>query len=111
MDKVKESEQQFREGDWGVKYMFRGPKIDWGVISVPAGQCLGGHYHEETEETFYILEGQVTFYVNGAPHLLVAGDAVRLEPLEGHRVVNESDGPVKMVFIKCPYLPQDKFDV
>jgi quercetin dioxygenase-like cupin family protein len=111
MDKVKESEQRFREGDWGVKYLFRGPKIDWGVIVVPAGQRLGGHYHEETEETFYIVEGQVTFYVNDVPHPLVAGDAVRLQPLERHRVINQSDRPVKMVFIKCPYLPKDKFDV
>ncbi len=108
MEKVRESEQEYRNGDCGVKYLLRGPKIDWGVILLKPGQRLGGHYHDEVEETFYILEGEGTFYVNDKPHYLVAGDAIRLQAPERHDVFNEGDQPLKMVFIKCPYLPQDK---
>ena len=108
MERVRESEKEFRGGDSGVKYLLRGPRIDWGVILLLPGQRLGGHYHEEVEETFYVLEGQATFYVDDVKHQLVAGDAVRLEAPERHDVVNDSDQPVKLVFIKCPYLPKDK---
>lgn len=111
MQRVKESEQEFRGGNSGVKYLFRGPKIDWGVILLLPGQRLGGHFHNEVEETFYVLDGQATFYVNDVKHLLVAGDAVRLEAPERHDVVNDGDQPLKMVFIKCPYLPKDKVDL
>jgi len=111
MEKVRESEKEYRGGDSGVKYLFRGPKIDWGVILLLPGQQLGAHYHHEVEETFYILEGQAAFYVDDIKHQLVAGDAIRLEAPERHDVVNESDQPLKMVFIKCPYLPKDKVTV
>lgn len=108
MEKVKESEREYRGGEHGVKYLFRGPKIDWGVILLLPGQRLGAHYHHEVEETFYVLEGEASFYVDDVKHPLVAGDAIRLEAPECHDVLNESDQPLKMVFIKCPYLPKDK---
>jgi len=108
MEKVKESEREYRGGDSGVKYLFRGPKIDWGVILLHPGQSMAAHYHNEVEETFYVVEGQAAFYVDDVKHELVAGDAVRLEAPECHAVTNESGRPVKLVFIKCPYLPKDK---
>jgi mannose-6-phosphate isomerase-like protein (cupin superfamily) len=108
MEKARESEKEYRGGDHGVKYLLRGPKIDWGVILMLPGQCLGGHYHNEVEETFYVVEGQATFVVDDVRHELAAGDAIRLEAPERHDVFNESDQPLKMVFIKCPYLPKDK---
>jgi len=78
------------------------------VILLLPGQRLGGHYHNEVEETFYVLEGQATFYVDDVKYELATGDAIRLEAPERHDVVNNSDQAVKMIFIKCPYLPKDK---
>jgi quercetin dioxygenase-like cupin family protein len=111
MEKVSESEKEYRDGDSGVKYLCRGPKIDWGVIRLKPGQSLAAHYHNEVEETFYIVEGEAVFYVNKVEHHLVAGDAVRLTAPESHEVVNQGDQPLKMVFMKCPYLPKDKVTV
>jgi len=36
------------------------------------------------------------------------GDAFQLEPRETHRIVNDSPEPARIVFIKTPYLPEDK---
>jgi len=36
------------------------------------------------------------------------GDAFRIEPKERHDILNDTDEPIKMVFIKSPYLPKDK---
>ena len=111
MQQASEGEQAYRGGDSGVKYLFRGPKIDWGVILLLPGQTLGGHYHEQVEETFYVLQGRGVFAVNGQDYPAREGDAFRMEPQDRHDIRNESAQPLKLVFIKCPYLPKDKIDL
>jgi mannose-6-phosphate isomerase-like protein (cupin superfamily) len=111
MQRVTESQCTYRGGDSGVKYLMRGPKIDWGVILLLPGQKLGGHYHREVEETFYVVQGQGTFVINGQELSASEGDAFRMEPTDKHDIRNDSTQPFKLVFIKCPYLPQDKVDV
>jgi quercetin dioxygenase-like cupin family protein len=81
------------------------------VIVVKPGQSMGTHYHNEAEETFYFLEGTPQMIVDGEPHRVRAGDAFRLEPGERHSIVNDSNAPTRLVFIKCPYVPGDKVDV
>ena len=44
MEKVSEFEQEYRGGDSGVKYLLRGPDLDWGVILLKPGDRLGGHF-------------------------------------------------------------------
>lgn len=110
MERVNEHEKPFRGGDSGVKYLFRGPKTDWGIIVMKPGERLGGHYHNEVEETFYLVEGRCKFYVNGVEYQAVAGDAFRLEAPERHDIWNDSDAPARFIFIKVPYLPHDKVD-
>lgn len=108
MFKVNENEQKFRWGKSGVKYMFRGPKIDWGILLLLPGERMGEHGHGEVEETFYFVEGEATILINDVPYPAKAGDAFRIEPREKHDIENTSESPVKVVFIKCPYLPEDK---
>jgi len=108
MEKVNEFEQEYRGGDSGVKYLFRGPKVDWGVILLLPGQRLGAHYHNEVEETFYFAQGRGKVYINEVEHQAELGDAFRIEPKERHDILNDTDEPIKMVFIKSPYLPEDK---
>jgi quercetin dioxygenase-like cupin family protein len=111
MEKVNEFEMEFRGGDSGVKYLFRGPHTDWGVILLLPGQSLAEHYHEEVEETFYFAEGGGTITVDGVPHEARQGDAYRLVAPERHEIANDTDQPTKLVFIKYPYRPKDKVSV
>ncbi len=111
MEKVNEAQQAFRAGASGVKYLFRGPQIDWGVILLEPGQRLGAHYHEQVEETFYLLSGQATLVTGGREVPLAPGDAVRLPAPEDHDLRNGGAEPAKLVFIKSPYLPKDKVDL
>ena len=108
MERTNESEKSFRGGDSGVKYLFRGPKIDWGVILLKPGEKMGVHGHREVEETFYFIEGTPKMLVNDVPYNIKAGDAFRIEPFEKHDIHNDTSSTVKVVFIKCPYLPEDK---
>ena len=111
MERISEAQKAYRGGVSGVKYLARGPKIDWGVILLLPGERLGPHYHHEVEETFFFIQGRAKMVVNGVEHQAEAGDAFRMEPPEGHDIWNDTDQPTRLVFIKCPYLPQDKVDL
>ncbi len=108
MEKVNEGEKEFRFGDNGPKYLFRGPKHEWGIIVFHPGQELGTHYHDEVEETFFFLEGTPKVVVDDVEYRVKEGDAFRMEVKEKHNIINDSDSDTRIVFIKCPYLPKDK---
>ncbi len=111
MELVNESEREFRHGDHGPKYLFRGPKFEWGVIVFKPGQELGRHCHNEVEEHFYFLEGAPRMVVDDQEFRIQPGDVMRLEAPECHNIINDTDEDVRLVFIKCPYVPGDKVDM
>lgn len=111
MEKVNEFEKEYRGGASGVKYLFRGPRIDWGVIKFLPGEELGPHYHERLEETFYFTSGSPLMIVDEEKFRARAGDAFRIEPGEHHNIVNDTEEEVNAVFIKSTYDPKDKVDV
>ena len=108
MQRINEKQCEFRGGDWGVKYLIRGPRIDWGVILLKPGQSMGEHGHREVEETFYCIEGAPTMIIDGRQIRAEEGDVFRLEPPERHDIRNDTSDAVKVIFIKTPYLPKDK---
>jgi mannose-6-phosphate isomerase-like protein (cupin superfamily) len=111
MERVNEKDREFRFGDSGPKYLFRGPRMEWGILILKPGESLGAHYHREVEETFYFLEGKAKLLIDDAEYLAGAGDAFRLGPGDKHDILNDSPSPVRAVFIKCPYKPEDKISL
>ena len=111
MERVNEHDLAYRSGTSGVKYLFRGPKIDWGVLRLAPGETLGRHYHERVEETFYFPAGEPVMIVNGREFRVRAGDAFRLAPTDAHDIINDTSAPVDILFIKSAYDPGDKVDV
>lgn len=110
MERVNEADLEYRHGDSGPKYFFRGPKIDWGVLRFLPGQELGTHHHEQVEETFYFTRGTPKVVVNGEEFRVRVGDAFRMEPGDVHNIINDTGEPIDAVFIKSAYLPKDKVD-
>jgi len=108
MKQVHEKDMAFRQGDSGPKYLFRGPLYEWGLIRLLPGQALGPHYHAQVEETFFFLQGSPLMVVEGEEHRVAEGDAFRLEPKERHDIRNDTKVPVQLLFIKAPWLPEDK---
>jgi mannose-6-phosphate isomerase-like protein (cupin superfamily) len=111
MEKVNENSLEYRHGDHGPKYFFRGERHEWGIICLRPGDTLGQHFHNEVEETFYFPDSAPVMVVGGAEHRVVPGDVFKLAPAESHDIINDTDNPVKVIFIKCPYLPDDKIAV
>ena len=108
MEKVNVNDLEYRDGESGVKYLFRGPKLDWGVLRLLPGQTLGAHYHERVEETFYFTAGTPKMVINDSEFRVRTGDAYRLDPTDKHDIINDTDEPVDAVFIKDRLDPNDK---
>jgi len=108
MERVNEKDKEFRFGDSGPKYIFRGPKMEWGILVLKPAETMGAHYHEKVEETFFFCEGEPEIIINGVSQKVKEGDAFRIEPKEKHDIVNNTASKAKVIFIKCPYLPEDK---
>ena len=108
---IHENEREFRFGDSGPKYLMKGPRMNFAIVQFQAGQDFKAHYHNEMEENFFILEGEVDVVVNGAVHRLTPGQLIHIEPGEIHYVINNSSSAVKMISTLAPYRDVDKVDV
>lgn len=108
MERSIEQEKEFRFGDSGTKYIFQGPRIEWGILVLKPGQTLGAHYHNEVEETFYFQEGNPKMVINDISYQAQQGYAFRIEPKEKHDIINDTQENSRAIFIKYPYIKGDK---
>ncbi len=108
---VHEDDFEYRFGDHGPKYLMKGPRMNFALVQFQAGQDFTAHYHNIMEENFYILSGEVDIVVDGKVNHLKAGQMIHIEPKEIHYVINNSDGPVKMVSTLAPFQEVDKVEV
>lgn len=104
MKKVHENDFEYRFGDNGPKYLTKGPNVDVGVVVLKPGQDFPNHYHTECEEIFYILEGEIDFYINSIRVEAKPGDMIQCRPGDSHYLVNLSNENFKAVFIKSPHI-------
>ena len=111
MHYTNESQHEYRFGDNGPKYLARGPRSDFGIVTLQPGQDFQSHKHENIEEAFYTIEGEIHLYLNGKCHVLKQGDYLRCDPGEVHYVINKGAVPWKAVFVKAPFDPDDSVAV
>jgi len=69
---------------------------------VPPGGGPPPHVHSREEEGFYILEGEITFTVNGEKTVANAGTFANMPVGTPHSFKNESDCPAKMLISVAP---------
>jgi quercetin dioxygenase-like cupin family protein len=73
----------------------------WEAI-VPPGGGPPPHVHSREEEGFYVLEGEITFTVNGQHVVAKAGTFANMPVGTPHAFKNESDRPAKMLISVAP---------
>lgn len=64
--------------------------------------AFGYHKHEDQEEIFILLDGEVVFETEDGVVEVVGGEAVRFPPGEYQRGVNKGDGRVVAIAIGAP---------
>ncbi|MEA5155025.1 cupin domain-containing protein [Raineyella sp.] len=101
-----------RYDDWGPAYVIQGPSSDIGLLTLRPGDEMTNHIHHFCDESFIILEGNATLWVDcQRSFALEPGDVHRCQPDEMHYFVNDSPGLFKMVFIKSPQSPGDTINL
>lgn len=111
MERFRAQDREYQNKTSGPKYLRRGPQIEWGELLLLPGEGsrdYGRHFHQVVEETFYFLEGSGKMCVNDVEFQVSAGEVVRIEPGEKHWLQNNTSAPLKAVFIKYPYIPEDR---
>lgn len=69
---------------------------------VPPGGGPPPHVHSREEEGFYVLEGEITFTINGEKVVAKAGTFANMPVGTPHSFKNESDRPAKMLISVAP---------
>jgi uncharacterized cupin superfamily protein len=64
--------------------------------------AFGYHAHENQEEVFYVLDGELTFETEAGEVTVVADEIIRFAPGEFQRSRNEGDGRVRVLGIGAP---------
>src|SRR5690349_23464340 len=73
----------------------------WEAV-VPPGGGPPPHAHSREEEGFYILEGEITFTVNGERVVATAGFFANMPVGTPHSFKNESTRPARMLISVAP---------
>ena len=69
---------------------------------VPPGGGPPPHVHTREEEGFYILEGEITFTIDGKPLIATTGMFANMPVGVPHSFKNESSRPAKMLISIAP---------
>jgi mannose-6-phosphate isomerase-like protein (cupin superfamily) len=77
-------------------------------LHVTAIRDSARHYHRETTEVYYILEGTGKIELNGECHDIEPGTAIWIEPGTRHRVMSEV-GVKTIVFALPAFNPADEW--
>jgi mannose-6-phosphate isomerase-like protein (cupin superfamily) len=78
--------------------------------SLPAGGATERHYHRESEEIYYLVEGSGEMELDGERRDVAPGDAILIPPGAWHQI--RADEGQELRFLCCcapPYRHEDTF--
>jgi mannose-6-phosphate isomerase-like protein (cupin superfamily) len=78
------------------------PRFNFSVIEIVAGRVLESHVHEDEDDAFYILEGELVFAFAEREVRAGPGTFVLVPPGVEHGFRNEGEGSVRMLNIHAP---------
>ena len=76
------------------------PRFNFAIIEIAAGRELEAHAHAEEDDAFYIVEGEMTFVLEGED--VKAPLVVLVPPGVEHGFRNDGEAPVRMLNIHAP---------
>ena len=78
------------------------PRFTFGIIDFAAGRLLEAHVHDDEDDAFYILEGELTFITDDGDLAAPAGTFVLVPPGVRHGFRNPGPRPVRMLNVHAP---------
>ena len=78
------------------------PRFNSALIEIQPGRRLEAHAHRGEDDSFYILEGVMTFEVDGRDVVAPPGTWIMVPPGVMHGFRNDGDVPVRMFNVHAP---------
>ena len=77
-----------------------------GVVELRPGEFVNEHYHPYSEESLYVVSGEVVVRVDGEPVTLAADEALLVPVNIRHRLENPGTAPARVVFALSGLAPR-----
>ena len=77
-----------------------------GIAKIAPGDRISEHYHPYSEEFVYVVRGTLTADLDDEPHTIGEGEAMMVPINMRHRLRNEGDEEVFLVFHMGPLAPE-----
>lgn len=79
------------------------PRFNLAIIDMAPGRDgPGAHAHNDEDDSFYILEGEITFVVAGEEVVAPQGTFVLVPPGIEHTFANRSSEPARILNVHAP---------
>ena len=78
------------------------PRFNFGIIEIAPGRELEQHVHDQEDDSFYILEGEMIFLFGDDSATAPPGTFVLAPPGVVHGFRNDGKEPVRMLNIHAP---------
>lgn len=70
--------------------------------TLPVGGATVEHFHRDTEELYYVVEGSARMRLGDAERELAVGDCVVIPAGERHKIRNTGDAPLRILCCCAP---------
>lgn len=69
---------------------------------MPPGTAEQRHFHNKSQQFFYVLAGELSLELNGAVSVLHAGEGLHIAPTTPHQAMNRSSEDVRFLVVSQP---------
>jgi mannose-6-phosphate isomerase-like protein (cupin superfamily) len=69
------------------------------------------HYHNYSQQFFYILKGTATFIIEGLETKISRNEGIHVPKGKTHRILNQTENDLEFLVISEPHSHGDKFNV
>ena len=82
------------------------------LVIIPPGKSSAPHFHKDSEETYYVLNGEGWMQINEDGFTLSPGQACLIEPGEIHQIINKGEIDLEFLAVFAPaWVAEDSLEV
>ncbi len=100
---------------WGSNcdgwHLLRNSKLSVIEERVPPGAGETHHYHQDAQQFFYVISGQVTVQIEDKTFHLAIGEGIFVKPGQPHQLMNAGEVDARFLVISAPPSHGDKIVV
>ena len=78
---------------------------------MPAGTSEQLHYHEKTQQFFFILAGTATLEIEGNQIEVSTHEGLQVLPGEKHRIINNGKTDLEFILCSQPSISNDRINI